>query len=140
VREERAPTTGPDGREERYTSVLPAWSARSEHDLTGAGSGISAAIAALGLDGYPYEAKQSAVARYSRFGFEAAAVTGFAVATGFVQPSDGLLRVADLRFGHPYAVVATAVQNRPDGGRGPWHGLPVFSAWVTEVEDAAGTA
>jgi hypothetical protein len=36
-----------------------------------------------------------------------------------------------LRFGHPYAVVAL-VQDVTS----PWHGLPVFSAWVTEPENA----
>jgi hypothetical protein len=42
----------------------------------------------------------------------------------------GKRREAELRFDHPYAVVATAA------GAGPWAGLPVFSAWVTEPEDA----
>ena len=43
-----------------------------------------------------------------------------------------------LRFGHPYAVVA--VTTDPTGGAGPWHGLPVFSAWVSEPEEATDDA
>ncbi|MEN3307097.1 MAG: hypothetical protein V7603_3299, partial [Micromonosporaceae bacterium] len=138
--ERPAPTTAPDGREERCTAVLPAWSATSEHDLDHDGLGLPAAAralaAVLGLGDYLYVAKQSAVARYSRFGFEAAAVSALAVTLGFQEPREGLLRVADLRFGHPFAVVAVATRRHPDGHPVPWHGLPVFSAWITEVEDA----
>jgi hypothetical protein len=43
------------------------------------------------------------------------------------------VRTAELRFGHPYAVVAVATDW---GTRGPWHGLPVFSAWVAQPQDA----
>jgi hypothetical protein len=57
-------------------------------------------------------------------------------------PRRGRQRVADLRFAHPFAVVAVTVDehhDRPGGGRaGPWHGVPVFSAWVTEPQDADG--
>jgi hypothetical protein len=45
-------------------------------------------------------------------------------------------RVAELRFGHPYAVVAVATDRRV-GGTGPWHGVPVFSGWVAEPDDVA---
>ena len=51
-------------------------------------------------------------------------------------PRDGVLREAELRFGHPYAVVAVATQ-RGGAAPGPWHGLPVFSAWVADAVDAA---
>ena len=44
------------------------------------------------------------MARYSRTGFEAAAVSAFAVATAARLPSQH--REVTLRFGHPYAVVA----------------------------------
>ncbi|HEU5110357.1 MAG TPA: hypothetical protein VFT95_17595, partial [Micromonosporaceae bacterium] len=137
ITERAAETTAPDGREERCVAVLPAWSAESEHDLTGPGLGFAGAAAvlagALGLGGHRYEAKQSAMARYSREGFEAAAVTALAVATGFQQPRDGVVREAVLRFNSPYAVVA--VTTDPKGG--PWHGLPVFSAWVATPTDAS---
>jgi hypothetical protein len=139
--ERPAPTSAPDGREQRCTAVLPAWSARSEHDLARSELGFPVAARALaellGLNRYRYEAKQSAVARYSRVGFEAAAVSAMAIALGFAMPADnGVLRLAELRFGHPYAVVAVAVdEEHQDGGTTAWHGVPVFSAWVTEAEE-----
>ncbi|SCF04791.1 Serpin (serine protease inhibitor) [Micromonospora viridifaciens] len=130
LREETVRTFAPAGREEQVSAVLPCWSAESRHDLTPAGFGFDAAARALGrllgLAEPPYEAVQSAVARYGRYGFEAAAVTAFAMATGL--PPEGVARVAELRFGHPYAVVAVAT----DRADGPWHGLPVYSAWVAE--------
>ncbi|MEU3456518.1 hypothetical protein ABZ671_23395 [Micromonospora sp. NPDC006766] len=116
------------GRQERIGAVLPCWSAESRHNLTPVGFGPAARAlgALLGLGEPPYEAVQSAVARYGRYGFEAAAVTAFMVATGL--PPESIARVAELRFGHPYAVVAVAT----DSAGGPWHGLPVYSAWVAE--------
>jgi hypothetical protein len=115
------------------TAVLPAWSARSEHDLSAAGLGFAAAKQALLPGPEPWRGVQSVVARYSRTGFEAAAVTSVAVAAAMRRPA--LRRVAELRFGHPYAVVAVAVST-PPGQPGPWAGLPVFSAWVSEPENA----
>jgi hypothetical protein len=112
------------------TAVLPAWSASSEFDLTDPALGFVAAKRSLVGPTDPWSAKQAAVARYSRTGFEAAAVTGMAVALGAHLPARH--RHAELRFGHPYAVVALVQDNRS-----PWHGLPVFSAWVTEPEDAS---
>ncbi len=80
-------------------------------------------------------------ARYSRTGFEAAAVTAAAVASGMPMTRPGLVRTAELRFGQPFAVVAAATgqdhharQQAP--GLSPWHGLPVFSAWIAQPEDA----
>jgi hypothetical protein len=142
ITERPARTTAPDGREERCTAVLPAWSADSDHDLARPELGLPAAArsaaAALGLGVFAYEARQSAVASYTRVGFEAAAVSAMAVATGYQEPRDGVERTAELRFGHPYAVVATARDQRWEAGRGtvvgPWHGLPVFSAWVARAD------
>lgn len=146
ITEQQVQTTSPDGREERCTAVLPAWSADSTHDLSGhPGLGFGAAAAALaslaGLDQFAYEARQAAVARYSRTGFEAAAVTALSVAMSMPRFRTGVLRTAELRFGQPYAVVA--VTTDPDDGveyRTPkasrWRGLPVFSAWITQPEDA----
>lgn len=122
-----------------FTAVLPAWSARTTLDLGGASLGFAdVADAVAGPD--PWQARQAAMARYSRIGFEAAAVTGFAVAASMPAPQPR--RVAELRFAHPYAVVAVATDAGPAragraGGTGPWHGVPVFSAWVAEPEDAA---
>ena len=130
------------------TAVLPAWLARSEHDLAAHPElGFGAAKDALAPGGDPWVARQAAMARYSRFGFEAAAVTALAVALSFRHPA-GRRRVADLRFAHPYAVVALTIDGN---GTAPatavrhseWHGLPVFSAWVAEpaeAEDESGQA
>lgn len=134
LRERPAQTTRPDGREERCAAVLPAWEARGDHNLDHPELGFPAARRLIeerlgtGLD---YEAKQAAVARYSRVGFEAAAVSAMMTTTSFQMPRDGVVREAVLRFGHPYAVVAVAT------GGGPWHGVPVFSAWVADPHDAS---
>ena len=59
-----------------------------------------------------------------------------AVATSAGRP--GIRRVAELRFGHPYAAVAVTVDDTPDSKqRGPWHGLPVFSAWISDPVEAS---
>lgn len=113
------------------SAVLPAWSASSEHDLAADPAlGFAAAKRSLVPGPDPWEARQAAKARYSRTGFEAAAVTGVAVLSASLFPSRH--RHAELRFGHPYAVVALV-----DDDGSPWHGLPVFSAWVTEPENAS---
>jgi hypothetical protein len=141
--ERHAPARGADGRDQRFTAVLPAWSVRSEHDLARPELGfpIAAWLLAklLGRSEYRYEAKQSAVARYGRVGFEAAAVSAIALLVGSAIRREGVVRVAELRFAQPFAVVAVAVDEDARGGAasaGPWHGVPVFSAWVTDVEDA----
>jgi hypothetical protein len=129
VTERSGPVRSADGREERYTAVLPAWSASSEIDLSDPGLGFAAVAQAL-APGDPWQARQAAMARYTRVGFEAAAVTAVAVAMAMRVPRPGLIRTAELRFGHPFAVVAVVT------GDGPWQGLPVFSAWVARPEDA----
>jgi hypothetical protein len=110
-------------------AVLPAWSATSDHNLAAPGLGFRAAKDALVRNDDPWQAKQSAMARYSRTGFEAAAVSAMAVTAAARLP----VRHRDvvLRFGHPYAVVAVAT-----GGSAAWNGVPVFSAWVAEPENA----
>jgi hypothetical protein len=130
VREE----TSGGGASERCVAVLPAWSASDEYDLADPRLGFAAAGAALG-HGDPWQAKQAATAAYSRTGFEAAAVSALAVRLAMLR---GRRRMAELRFGHPYAVVAVTVDERP-GRHGPWHGVPVFSAWVTKPGDADGS-
>ncbi|MEH0935517.1 hypothetical protein [Micromonospora psammae] len=135
LREEPVRTNAPDGREERHTAVLPCWSARDEHDLSAPALGFPAvARTVAGLLGRELgvEARQAAAARYGRYGFEAAAVTGAFALTSL--PPMGVARTAELRFGHPYAVVALATDRRGDR-IGPWHGVPVFSAWVAEPEE-----
>ncbi|MFJ8828621.1 hypothetical protein [Micromonospora aurantiaca] len=133
VREEPFQTYAADARLERTTAVLPCWSARSRHDLTAPGFGFDAAARAfgelLGLTGPGFDAAQSAVARFGRYGFEAAAVTGSFTVTS--APPERVARIAELRFGHPYAVVAATT----DPAGGPWHALPVYSAWVADPEE-----
>ena len=141
ITEQQAQVTAPDGREERCTAVLPAWSARSEHDLSAhPGLGFGAAAAALaaltGLDPLVWDAKQVAVARYSRTGFKAAAVTAIAVGRGLPSFRPGVRRTAELRFGQPYAVVAVTAYRSYSPVLARWRGLPVFSAWITQPEDA----
>jgi hypothetical protein len=110
-------------------AVLPAWSATSKHDLRAPGLGFDVAKHALVQNDDPWQAQQAAMARYTRTGFEAAAVSAVAVALSAHLPARH--REVVLRFGHPYAVVAVAT-----GGPAAWDGLPVFSAWVAEPEDA----
>jgi hypothetical protein len=87
ITERKAEITSSDGRAEDCTAVLPAWSADSTHDPgghPGLGFGaVAATLAALaGMDQFGYEARQAAVARYSRTGFEAAAVTALGLLAG----------------------------------------------------------
>jgi hypothetical protein len=56
----------------------------------------------------PWQAKQTVMARYTRIGFEAGAVTVLAIAVSGVVHRPGVRRTAELRFGHPFAVVAVA--------------------------------
>ncbi len=124
---------------DRCTAVLPAWSASSRHDLTDPVLGFAAAVRGLVPGADAWDARQAAIARYSRTGFEAAAITTMVAAVAARIPARH--RVAELRFAHPYAVVAVATDPATDRGRprtagSPWHGLPVFSAWVSEPDDA----
>ncbi|HET7018729.1 MAG TPA: hypothetical protein VFI65_32720 [Streptosporangiaceae bacterium] len=131
------------GSTERLHAVLPAWSASDVLDLRDERLGFDAAghaVLARGDDppeppavggGDRWDAKQAVMANYSRTGFEAAAVTAM-VARMAMRPRERKARIAELRFGHPYAVVAAA-QTRNGG---PWHGLPLFSAWVTKPHSA----
>jgi hypothetical protein len=138
ITEETVQAPAPGGLLERYESVLPAWSAESTHDLGAESSGFPLAAAALagalGLVDFTFEAAQTAKARYGPTGFEAAAVTGLSVTrTAFAPAGEAKRRTALLRFGHPYAVVASTV-----APGSPWHGVPVFSAWVAEPDEAPG--
>jgi hypothetical protein len=117
---------------EKHVAVLPTWSAQSEHKLMSPEFGFPAAaqglIELLPPGNYSVDATQAALARYTRTGFEAAAVTVMGMRASLV--TEGRLRSAILRFGHPYAVVARA-------SGGAWDGVPVFSAWVVDPEEPA---
>lgn len=120
------------GTRERFETLVAAWEATSAHDLTahpalGFNDAGQAVIDLLPPDDYAVDAKQAAMARYTRLGFEAAAVTAIGVRqAGMAMPTAGPVRTARLEFTHPYAVVAATA------GAGPWRGMPVFSAWVAE--------
>ncbi|MFG1924148.1 hypothetical protein [Cryptosporangium sp. NPDC048952] len=137
ITEEDAPTRTESGREEAYDAVLPAWTASSDHDLLADASlgfdAAGSAVAGLIGPGLGIGARQVARAEYTRVGFRAAAVTAMAWMTSAPPaPRPGIRRTATVRFGRPYAVVAVARQHG-----GPWHGVPVFSAWVAEPSDAS---
>ncbi|MGZ4602185.1 MAG: hypothetical protein ACXV0U_01160, partial [Kineosporiaceae bacterium] len=153
-------TAAPKGgleRLEQGIAVLPAWEAATELDLLRGPSGnafgaagqlLGALLAHLPLR---LEARQVTVARYTREGFEAAAVSGAAVALSARLPRSVVpRRTLTLRFGRPYAAVAVAVPPpeapRPATGATAarwatgriapsWVGLPIFSAWVAEPSE-----
>jgi hypothetical protein len=89
------------------------------------------------------EAKQKAIARFSRYGFEAAAIAELLVTAAMEPIEKGIERTVVFRFDHPYAAVALA--GKPDTARDAFldtearfSGLPLFTAWVTtpvEPED-----
>jgi hypothetical protein len=146
ITEQPIETAAADGREEKYEAVLPAWSAEGRHDLRRDELGFPAVAASLkpilGIADYPYEATQAVIARYSRTGFRAAALAGFEgrlCRMGY--PSSrrpGVLRVATLQFGHPFAVVAVTDDRRLESTTqfGPWQRVPVYSAWIAEPSEA----
>ena len=102
--------------------------------------------------GYKFGAAQTAVAEFNQFGFSAAAVSALdaeprCARGGWALPLMQTIRVrqAIVRFARPFAVVAVAqatqypnpnkswIQILPNPFKGKaWHGIPIFSAWVTE--------
>jgi len=144
ITEEQAGLDAPDTAPERVTCVLPAWSAETRLGLLadpalGFHATAQVILRALNLGPHPYEARQAAMARYTAVGFEAAAVTALALAMSATFPASRR-RAATVRFAHPYAVVAAAFDDPrardASPAPGAWHGLPVFSAWVTEPAEA----
>jgi hypothetical protein len=149
--EDTVPTKGGSGPLEEGVGVLPAWRASTDLDLlagpTADGLGGAGRLLAALLPPGPtaLEARQVAVASYTREGFEAAAVTGMAVrATALAgQPREVLRRRLTLRFDRPYAAVAVAVDppatsdSEKPAVAPAWFGVPVFSAWVAEPSETA---
>jgi len=141
IKEERAEITAYGGWEEQCTAVLPAWSAHNTHQLTDPRLGFATVRHALDpID--PWDARQAVMARYTRAGFEAGAVSALGVQLSAQVPQTGVRRIAELRFGHPFAVVAVGdAEHKYSPGPAPpnpWHGLAMFSAWVADPEEAAG--
>lgn len=147
VVEDTVAARGAVNRIEEGVAVLPTWQASTSLDLlsgpTADGFRGAAQLLARLLPAGPtaLDARQVAVATYSREGFEAAAVTGMGVRAAFtVVPREVLRRTLTLRFDRPYAAVAVAVDppERPGTGAA-WFGLPVFGAWIAEPSETAAT-
>jgi hypothetical protein len=149
ITEKDVPTAEPEGREEAYVSVLPAWDAKTHLELDDPALGFGLAADVLGLrigrTDLSAKAVQAAVATYTASGFEAAAVTVSAFAASAARRTrPGRRRTATLHFGRPYAVVARATEiiaepspTEPGGPLGrAWDGLPIFSAWIADPVDA----
>jgi len=152
ISEQAIPTWTAGERIERIVGVsLPAWRAGSELDLKR--SDLFGSAAALNtmrqlIGPRPDDrtaAGQTAVASFTRFGFEAAAITFFGVAcAGFAPPPEtGLERTATLRFDHPYAAVAVAGRpanlagdEQSEQSANSFAGLPLFTAWIAAPAEA----
>jgi hypothetical protein len=132
---------------EDVTVVLPAWTARSDHDLAGPTVDVGFGLAGAALEPMVrtgpvgLAAGQVAYASFTRTRFEAAAVTRMVVAASARLPQ-ARPRTAEVRFAHPYAVVAAVAdpgphQADPEIPAPPeaWRGVPVFSAWVAEPSE-----
>jgi hypothetical protein len=152
ITEQEARTRYAGERVERIAGVnLPAWGVESKVDLQasplfGSEPALETLRELIGRRPSDVEeAVQAAVASFTRYGFEAAAATRFAVAASAVRPSAeiGIERTAILRFDHPYAAVAIAGRLTPPrlagqvAGQGSlFSGLPLFAAWVDEPQEA----
>jgi Serpin (serine protease inhibitor) len=141
-------------RVERITGVsMPAWRIESKIDLQA--SPLFAAAPALEavrelIGPSPdddSEAVQASVAAFTRYGFEAAALTALGVRTSAMPAprESGIERSAILRFDHPYAAIAIAgrvplrrLPGQTAEPRSPFAGLPMFTAWVQEPQEAEG--
>jgi hypothetical protein len=149
ISEREVPVFVREPRLEHIAGVaLPAWRVKDDLNLMlSPAFGTAAALETLRQLIGPRpddqcEARQAAVASFTRYGFEAAAVTAVGIrAAAALRPRGHTLeRTAVLRFDHPYAAVAIA--GRPPGWRrpvdgaqlpdSPFAGLPLFSAWVHE--------
>jgi hypothetical protein len=145
VVEVRLVTTGAT-RVEQGVAVLPSWRARTQLDLLAGPTGPAFTAAGEALAGLlppqqlALEARQVAVASYTREGFEAAAITAIGLSAAAArEPHEVLCRTLHLRFDRAYAAVAVAVRPPEDPGTPiaeDWYGLPVFSAWVAEAADS----
>jgi len=120
-------------------TTMAAWRAAGDHDLSGdPGIAETSAVVARFMDDprgrTVMAARQAAMAEFTREGFRAAALTS--MAAGGNSPREEVeqrRRIAEVRFNRPYAVLATALG--PRDRVSSWTGVPVFSAWVEEVED-----
>jgi hypothetical protein len=154
ITEREAATYHAGQRLERVVGAsLPAWRAEGELDLLA--SPRFAAVPALDtmrrlIGPEPedeFRAIQVALASFTRYGFEAAAITAFAIRTASahaIPRATGVERTAVLRFDHPYAALAIAgppVTPRLAGqNRSGFSRLPLFAAWVHEPQEPEADA
>jgi hypothetical protein len=152
IAERETKTYRPGERVERIIGAsLPAWHIDGDLDLLASEQfGSHAALETVRklIGPHPddrFDAKQAATASFTRYGFEAAAVTAVGIRAGARLDPDqpGVERTAVLRFDHPYAAVAIAgpAMRRLRPGeirrtRLGFSGLPLFSAWIQEPTEA----
>lgn len=117
---------------------LPAWSASGNYKLDDVEYGISSAgevVRKCFLQETIQETVQVAVARFNRYGFEAAALTTSRVGSvSMPRLETKEVTVTTVDFSHPYAVVAVP-QLRMSDNDSAWEGLPLFTAWVVEADE-----
>jgi hypothetical protein len=153
ISEEQVPTYVKEPPLERIAgAALPAWSVRGDLDLDASPRfATRPALETLRrlIGPQPddaFQAVQTAVASFTRYGFEAAAVTALAIraAAARLPVARTLQRSAVLRFDHPYAAVAIAGRPPSSGGGAGmppashgtgFPGLPLFSVWVHAPEE-----
>jgi hypothetical protein len=142
ISEREVPAFVAEPRLERVVGVaLPAWRAEGDLDLRrspafGTEPALETLRALIGpRPSDQCQATQAAVASFTRYGFQAAAVTALGVRAAAVRRPQGraVERRAVLRFDHPYAAVAIAggPTQAGDSSSG-FAGLPLFAAWVQQ--------
>jgi hypothetical protein len=119
-----------EGTSDYIVVSVPAWSADATHNL-GSLPGAMGSVGEVVPDssGAGVAGVQRAYAKYDKNGFEAAAVTALSRAGAFPQRRTVL--ATEVAFVHPYAVVAHSQNTHSQ-----WLGMPVFTAWVKEAEEA----
>jgi len=145
ISEEEFESTRRNDRRQWARVFIPAWSATARiADLTKfPGTGFATAASTLmnkmpsGSGDLRARATQLACAEFDPSGFRAAAVTeiGYERSARRIRPRThrGTRRVIELRISRPFASVAVAVLVR--GPAAVWHGVPLFSGWVTEPNE-----
>lgn len=121
----------------KYGSVvLPAWDAKGDFDLKDMPFEFGKIIAKELTDRiegpHDIEGHQSAVAKFHKAGFEAAAITYFANRAGAIPPmnkSESLL--IRINFTHSFAAIAYYEDDQDS----IWNNLPIFSSWIEHAAE-----
>lgn len=148
ISEREIPTPTAGERVELISGAsLPAWRVESQLDfkrseLFGSEAALNALRELIGpRPDDETVAGQAAVASFTRFGFETAAITFFGIAiSASREPLEtGVERSATLRFDHPYAAVAVAGNASALAGddqpESSFTSLPLFTAWIDTPEE-----